>query len=278
MATARLADRRIREAASQAALRLDVRGPVSEALGRAGVVVPPAAEDRAPEPASRAETRRPRPRVPSARRVVKPFEPAPWPTRRRPTAQPEPETRVLSGLTADERRVHRILIDTLDLQTTHESGLGGLSYGDRKKLEALDLAFIDQQIEKLTRREKMAGQFATAGGVGGAFMAMGVVMGLVVSGDASAAAGAALAAGLVILMAVIAAAAYSAGGGGRIRPGRAQRRVYDALRELALLVEDADPSDALAQADALIDRIALDDLGPDDLAPADGAPRARVRS
>ncbi|MDT0630348.1 hypothetical protein RQM47_04325 [Rubrivirga sp. S365] len=44
--SARLADRRIRAAALRAAPALDVRGPVSEALGRAGIAVPPA--DAAP--------------------------------------------------------------------------------------------------------------------------------------------------------------------------------------------------------------------------------------
>ena len=42
MSTSRLADRQIRQRAAQAALRLDVRGPVSQALGAAGIVVPEA--------------------------------------------------------------------------------------------------------------------------------------------------------------------------------------------------------------------------------------------
>ncbi len=267
MPASRLADRRIREAASQAALRLDVRGPVSQALGRTGITVPPtnAPPETSQDPAAapeRAPSRRAQ--VPSAPRVVKPFEPAPWPTQS--AADP------LSGLTADERRVHRILLDTLDLQAEDPFGgtTSGLTYAETQKLRTLDLAFIDAQLATTDRSGDVDVRrwtvWATAG-FGGLLLALAL--------SGAVAAGGFVIASAVLLLVVSAAVATeripTRGG-----TGSAQRRqIYQALRELALLAHADDlASDALTQADLLIDRLADADQASSDTRAA----RARVRS
>ncbi len=241
-----MADRQIRGAAAQAAPRLDVRGPVSRALAGTGVTLPP--DDGATEAAppalvpARTPARTPAPRTygPPARRVTKPFEPAPWPTQRSSPAQRP----ALSGLTADERRVHRILIDTLDVTAEHAGGgLGGLTYGDRQRLEALDLAFLNAQIAGRDRNAGLRQTLALAG------LAAGLVAALVTAIVGTVAAGL----GLAVASVAAAAAVMSSGG-----PASGQRRrILLALRELALLAhDDRLASDALAQADRLIDHLA----------------------
>ncbi|WP_420456318.1 hypothetical protein [Rubrivirga sp.] len=265
MSTSRLADRQIREAASQAALRLDVRGPVSQALARTGVTVPPAdvAETEPAAPAPTRELRR-RARGLAAPRVVKPFEPAAWPTRS--AADP------LSGLTADERRVHRILIDTLDVQA--EDPFGGttadLTYAERQKLQALDLAFIDAQLAATAGPSGAAVRrwtvWSTAA-LGGLLLAVALSGGIASAGFVI---------GSAVLLLVVSAAV--AAGLIPVRGGAvpAQHgRIYQALRELALLAHADDlASDALTQADLLIDRLADADQASSDTSTA----RARVRS
>ncbi|WP_412069597.1 hypothetical protein [Rubrivirga sp. IMCC43871] len=271
MATARLADRQIR-AAQQAVRGLDVRGPVSQALGKTGIIVP--ADDAlvaaAPEPAP---TRKPAPRAygKAAPRVLKPFAEAPWPTRKPAPAEPEP----LTGLTADERRVHRILIDTLDIATEQEpNSFGGLGFADRRKLEALDLAYIDAQLVGDKRRD------STRQTLGAVAVVTLIVAAIVVGVTGSWAGALGLAAGALGL------------GGPLLFSGRGgatgqRRRILLALRELALLAHADDAtSDALAHADALIDRLADADQAPAPLldlpdrhSDADApAARQRVRS
>ena len=267
MSTARLADRQIRGAALQAALRLDVRGPVSQALGQTGIVVPEEPESPASvaPSAESAPARRTVGRAKAAPRVVKPFQPAPWPTRRTP-AEPE----ALAGLTADERRVHQILLDALVLNS--ESGLGdgtgtsGLSYLERKHLKALDLPFINAEIAKMDDRGSGSAKTFAALGLswfGGILMAIGFT-----STTAAATFIAASGALLLVLAAAVGVGlipSSSVSHFGISAGAVAQRRkIYGALRELALLVDPGDAvSDALAEADRVIDRIAFSDAEPD---------------
>lgn len=269
MAVSRLADRRIRAAATQAALRLDVRGPVSEALGKTGIAVPPA-EDAA-APLAEAD-RQPAPRARTVGRglqpTLKPFKETPWPTRRAAGAEPAS----LSGLTADERRVHRILLDTLDLTARQGDYGSGLSYAEKKRLEALDLAFINAQLAKMDRTAERSATFGKVGALGAVF-SLGVVLALALSGGIGGESiGIAVGMGLMLLMAAgLSFAQTSSPVGGQ------RRKIYEALRELALLVEPHDAtSNALAEADRLIDTLALGDLGeaPD----AAASRRTRVRS
>ena len=261
------ADRRIRAAALQAAPGLDVRGPVSQALGRAGIAVPPAplaeaeGEAAVPEPAPTATDRRPR--AAPAARVVKRFEPAAWPTRK---PAPEPEV-ALSGLTADERRVHRILLDTLAVQNDQGYGQGvvGLSYAEKQRLAVLDLAFIDAEIAKMDRGFVMPpATTKLVLGIGGGLIAL-VACVLLLLGESGAALFMTGVTGATLLLAL--AMVSLIGTLGPSRSSTPRRKIYDALRELALLADPAAvTSDALRQADAVIDR----------LADADDAPRLRL--
>lgn len=262
MAVSRLADRRIREAATQAALRLDVRGPVSEALGKAGIVVPPAAPDepptpgRAPAPASRTAGRGLRP-------TVKPLAPAPWPTRRAASPGPPP----LSGLTADERRVHRILLDQLALANAQsQNGVGELTYVEKTKLKALDLAFINAELAKMSEREVRSAEIGRRVLLGALVLApLGLGAALV--------AGAGIEAILVALGVLVAASGALLAQSAQASPSSPRRQIYQALRELALLLDEDAASEAVLQADLLIDHLA-------GAAPSaeTGAARARVRS
>ena len=268
MSTRQAADRRIR-AAALGAPGLDIRGPVSQALARAGVTVPPAEADETLAPP---ETPPPARRAPSqaAPRVLKPFDEAPWPTRA--TAEPKA---VLSGLTADERRVHRILLDTLALQS-HVHGTGaGLTYAETHKLAVLDLAFIDAEIDKMDRRVSWsATSLKLVAGVAGATLGVTAgVLGLLGEGQAALVVSGLVVGALILLLPLVRLASAS-------RPASSPRRtIYQALRELALLVDDAPVSNALRQADALIDRLADADAGPHlDGAHSARRPAARGRS
>ena len=272
--SARLADRQIRAAALRAAPTLDVRGPVSEALGRAGIVIPPA-EAAPPEPTAppATEGRPVRPRktvggVAAPDPVVKPFPAAPWPTRAGRTDDPE---RALSGLTADERRVHRILLDSLEREAA-QSGRGGLTYAERKRLGTLDLAFINAQLAKMNGRGGVGREARLALGIGAGVL--GVVVGVLLSGGE---AGAALFTGVLtavtLLLAVGIAWAVRSSAASRPSP---RRQIYEALRELALLVDEVPVSDALDRADRLIDQFA--GAVPGTAPPRTAAPPRRVRS
>lgn len=267
MAVSRLADRRVRAAATQAALRLDVRGPVSEALGRTGIVVSPADAEAATALAE--ADRQPAPARAAGRGLaptVKPFDPAPWPTRPR-AAEPAP----LSGLTADERRVHRILIDSLAIVTAQGNGAAtGLSYAETKSLEALDLAFIDDRLAAMERRDDLAGTVAQWAGALGAVGTLVAVAVLVATGAAADAIALTVGAG-VMLMVLGSLPALAQGAAA----GRPKRRIYEALRELAVLNDESATSDAVLRADALIDRLAADDLGE---APEAPPTRRRTRA
>ncbi len=274
MPTSRLADRQIRAAASRAALRLDVRGPVSKALGNAGIAVTPAdlegvnldapvlevetPTDRAPEP-------RVRPRGLKPKR--KPFKSDPWPTRRA-TSRAEP-IKALSGLTVDERRVHRILIDTLEIRSQSNGGLW-LTYADRKRLEALDLALIDKKLSDLQRNHEWSARFGWLGGVGSLLITVGIVVSTWSRGDTGTALALGLALGLMVVVGGAIAAAYS-GSGGTSRLASPDRKIYLALRELALLVNDTPVSAALDRADLLIDQLA-------DADEASSRPARRIRT
>ena len=271
--SARLADRRIRAAALQAAPTLDVRGPVSEALGRAGITVPPADAAAPPEAATpdRPALSKTVGGVAAPEPVVKPFEAAPWPTRAGRGGDPE---RALSGLTPDERRVHRILVDTLDLTSRQSEYASGLNYVERRRLEALDLAFINAQLAKMDRRGGVGREARLTLGVGAGVL--GVVVGVLASGGEG---GAALFTGaltvLALLLAVAIAWAVRASSAGAPGP---RRQIYEALRELALLVDDAPVSDALQQADRLIDQMAGVETTPPARSARPPGPPRRVRS
>ena len=249
MSTSRLADLRVRAAASQV-VGLDVRGPVSQALGRAGIVVPPAplaeveGEATVPEPAPTATARRPR--ATPAERVVKPFEEAPWPTRRRPERAPEPPA-TLSGLTADERRVHRILLDTLARENATDGVSDGLSYAEKRHLGVLNLAFIDRGIAAAERQasRRTSGRWAAVA-IAVSLLPLVAVLSYQHGGMDSVLPALALAA-----LAASAAIPYKGRGGDQRLP------IYRALRELALLADPNDvTSDVLRQADVVIDRLA----------------------
>ena len=280
MPSRRLADQRIR-AAQQGVPGLDVRGPVSEALRKTGLSVPPVADElaEAATPATpEVPARRAARAAPSARRVVKPFEPAPWPTTRASEAEP----RALLGLTPDERRVHQILIDALALNS--QSGLGdgsgivGLSYLERKKLGALDLAFINAEIAKMDGGGSLSDRTVRwTIGLGGAAFA-GLATALLMSGGEVGTTGTLLSAVTFVLVMVSLLSRPNVSAG-----AVAQRRtIYHALRELALLVDPDDvTSQAVAQADAVIDRMAAPAIRTDLLDhPAPGAAprRSRVRT
>ena len=270
MATSRLADRQIRAAAQRAALRLDVRGPVSEALGKTGIPVPPAEAPPAPLATPDRQPEAPaRPLGRGLQPTVKPLEPAPWPTRR---AEPAP----LTGLTADERRVHRILLDALDLTDRPSDFAGGIGYAERKRLEALDLPFINAQLAKMDRHGGASAR-ATRWTVGVLSTVGGFLLALALFEPGAAAVGVLGATGVSLLIAAAVAWMFGVQTGPSADARR--RKIYEALRELALLVTPRDDaSDALAEADRLIDRLALGDLDgptPDADRPAH---RTRVRS
>ena len=265
MAVSRLADRRIREAATQAALRLDVRGPVSEALGKTGIVVPPSAPDEpATAPASTPPSR-PDPLlrgVRPAERVLKPFEEATWPTRRASTPNRDP----LSGLTADERRVHRILLDQLALANAQsQNGVGGLTYVEKKKLEALDLAFLNAELAKMSEREIRSAEIGRVGLLVTLFLAP-LALGIALV------AGAGIEAVLIALCVLVAASGALLAQSAQTGASTPRRQIYRALRELAVLLDEDAASEAVLQADLLIDQLA----GAD--APAAPTARRRVRS
>ena len=265
MSTSRLADLRVRASAAQV-VGLDVRGPVSEALGRAGIVVPPASEPgevegSAPTPATS------RPDAKAAPRVVKPFAETPWPTRRRTPKSPEPPA-TLSGLTADERRVHRILLDALARENARDGISDGLSYAEKKNLGVLDLGFINGEIAEMERRRTARAAWVPA------LLALGaVVVPLVVL--AAAVGGGAEAAIFAVLLSALAAGAVLASQAAAPRAMSSREAIYQALRELAVLADPDDvTSDALAQADAVIDRLAdVDTSGA-----TSGTTRQRLRS
>ena len=265
--SARLADRQIRAVALRAAPSLDVRGPVSEALGRAGITVPPATtppETAAPPSADDrpALSRTTAGGVAAPEPVVKPFEAAPWPTR------PGRDERALSGLTADERRVHKILLDSLERES-RQGGAGDSSYLERKRLEALDLAFINAQLAKMEGRDGGRRTTMRLGLTIGSCLIAAVVLALALLGEGGAALFVGIGTGLTLLLVAALTRAVIASPRSASNP---RRQIYEALRELALLVDDAPVSAALDRADRLIDTFA-------DPAPTIGtaAPPRRVR-
>ena len=238
----RLADRQIRAAAALAAPTLDVRGPASEALGRAGITLPPASLDAepAPESASAPASGRTVGRSTTAglTPTVRPFEEAAWPTRRASGAEAAP----LSGLTPDERRVQEILTETLDSVTRNPSSrLGGLTYAERKKLESLDLAYIDAELEGRGQRSRFN---RTIDVLALAIMASATVA-LFGLGHTAPAGYSAIALFGLVTFSVIRGGAQGQ-----------RRKILLALRELALLVDDAPVSEAVARTDAVIDSLA----------------------
>ena len=222
-----VADRRIREAAHAAAPGLDVRGPVSRALAQAGLT-----QAGLTPPAS----------------APRWTEPAP-----------------VSGLTADERRVHRLLLDALARLGTERGG-GGLGFAERKRLEALDVSFIDAELAAMARRRAVATRALTWGLGGGVVVLPLVVLAVILTGAADPVP---VVLGLLVALAAAGAALAALGA----PPPR--RQIYEALRELALVADPGEAtSTALLEADLLIDRLAEADEAA---APA-VAPRARARS
>ncbi len=247
MPTRRLADRQIR-AAQQAAPGLDVRGPVSRALGEITV---PLADEKVETEAAVATPAPPAPSrparrqtVPAAQRVLKPFADAPWPTRKPRPAGPEPPA-VLSGLTADERRVHRILLDTLAIDNARDGVSGGLTYAEKKRLPALDLDFIDAEIAKMASRPSLGAL---------RWVLAALLVGVAVPFALYAGETPWEAAFYLVLVAVMAAIPVLQRD--QLGSGPQRLAIYRALRELALLANPGVTSDALAQADAVIDRLA----------------------
>ena len=274
MSTSHLADLRIRAAASQV-VGLDVRGPVSEALGRAGIAVPPAPlagavpDGVADEPGQTANlgetttsTTAPTPAASrsgaqAAPRVVKPFDAAPWPTQKPRPATPGPPA-ALSGLTADERRVHRILLDALARENTNADVSDGLTYTEKKHLSTLSLPYIDAEIARLNAKPSVSGLrwlFVA--------LALGVAMPLLFAGGSGDPPDSWRILAMVILFGVVFLFNVRKSNGST----KQRLAIFEALRELALLADPDDvTSDALAQADAVIDR----------LADADDSPRLRL--
>ena len=173
-----------------------------------------------------------------------------------PAAAPTPAASApLSGLTADERRVHAILMDSLVMFQQQGQPGSGLSYVERKKLGDLDLAFIDAELAKMNRTGEFSGTLAKW-----TFLAcVGVLAFLLLipllTGAATAtlllwAGGGLLAAGVFALVA----------GSTTLAPYASPQRkkIYHALRELALFAhpDDLPVSDALRQADLVIDKLA----------------------
>jgi hypothetical protein len=269
MATRRLADRQIR-AAAQAALRLDVRGPVSEALGRTGIVVPPASADpptgppastppTAPE-ADRAGDRPARKTLGLQSRAPKPIT--------APSKLPPATAR--DALTADERRVHRILIESLEREyARQDSGLGSMSYAEKQKLKALDLAHLDAELATMDRTHDLRDRLVK-GGLAAGFVALPFVAFFLFRSGAESALS--LTAGFLTLL-------LGLGSTLAVRAGVPQRKaIYEALRELALAADPGEtPSAAVAEADRIIDRLAFADLG--DAEPSsERAPVPRLRT
>ncbi|MGB3542129.1 hypothetical protein [Rubrivirga sp.] len=274
MPTARLADRQIRAAAAQAALRLDVRGPVSKALGDAGITIEPAdlervvledesnPRDRAPEP-------RVRPRGRGLEPTHKPFKDTPWPSRSS-TSRATPA----SGLTPDERRVHRILLEQLELASQYGHGTGtiGLTYAEKKHLKSLNLAFIEDEIAKMDRGLD-ASHPAVGWGIG-----FGTAMMVATAGLFALMGETAFVAGFLL----VALAVFTLGRPFvRMMEGVSQsttprRKIYHALRELALLVHDLPESPALDHADRVIDQFSVLEDEPLDL--ETGASRTNRRT
>ena len=261
MSTSRLADQRIRAAASQV-VGLDVHGPVSRALGQIPAPLadappgPTAAPGPAETPPARAASR-----PQTARRVHKPFAEAQWPTRRRAERASEPPA-TLSGLTADGRRVHRILLDTLAIDNARDGVSAGLSYAEKKRLPTLDLAFIDAEIAKMNERPSLG---ALRWVLAAALVGVAVPFALAADGSVWETAF------FLVLAAVMAASLVLRHT--RTSAGPQRLAIYRALRELALLADPDDvTSDALRQSDAIIDRLA--GAAPDGV--TDHAPRVRL--
>lgn len=198
----------------------------------------------------------------------------------------------MAGLTDDERRVHRALIDALHkrAQTGLDStGTPGLSYAERKRLQALDLAFINAELAKMEKPLVLGSPRFRVSAALIALLALGVMAAALVKGDVVG--GANLLTNLLTTLAL----ALSALGGMSdlfgLSVGRPERkRIYEALRELALVVDDPSEaaSAALQRSDRLIDQLTTDAapvllgdrLGDDSPAnTASGSPtRRRVRS
>ena len=270
MATRRLADRQIR-AAQQAALRLDVRGPVSEALGRTGIVVPPTSAKRPTEPpASSAPTAPEADRAGDrpARKALGLQPRAPKPIA---VASKLPPATAGDALTADERRVHRILIESLEREyARQDSGLGSMSYAEKQKLKALDLAHLDAELSAMDRNHELLNRL-TKGGLAAGFVALPLVALILFRSGAENAL--AVTVGLVTML-------VGLGSTLAVRSGPSQRQaIYEALRELALAADPGEtPSAAVAEADRIIDRLAFADLSEaEPSAERARAPRLRTR-
>ena len=190
-----------------------------------------------------------------ARRVVKPFQEAAWPTQPRRSVEPA----ALAGLTPDERRVHTALLDALDRRARlgiDKTGVAGLSYAERKKLQALDLAFINAEIAKMERPFFGASgrRSRTVAAIIAAF-ALGLMVATAVKDGGIDGADAVLFVGMFFT----AVAGLVDWLGFRPQPAE-RRRIFAALRELALLVDDPAPAttQALRESDHLMDQLAAD--------------------
>lgn len=173
----------------------------------------------------------------------------------------------LAGLTTDERRVHQILLGALARSNTAAHIGSGLTYSEKKHLvDMLDLSFLDTQIRRMERQHAQTTNAARAGLIGAVIGGPPVVAFLLGSG--------APVMPFIIGFAVLMVACIAALVRGRPSETPERQQIYEALRELALVVDGgaARVSEALLRADLLIDTFASAD-------PSE-APRgaARVRS
>ena len=184
----------------------------------------------------------------------------------------------LSGLTADERRVHRLLVHALDRENTRSGFSSGLSYAEKKRIaESLDLAFIQREIDGMEafRAQNEAGPTSSQAEwewKARLFIALLVLAAPVALWDvlsASTPSGALIVVGIGAVFMVL---VRSLGERERLAPPSTRQKIYEDLRELALALDlsDAAESPSIRRADLLIDSLTTEDRA--------SAPRLRTRS
>jgi hypothetical protein len=142
-----------------------------------------------------------------------------------------------------------------------------MSYAEKQKLKTLDLAHLDAELSKMDGQHELLDRLIK-GGLAAGFVALPILAFVLFRAGVENAF--ALVTGLLTLL----------GGLGvslNLRSGPSQRQaIYEALRELALAADPgATPSAAVAEADRIIDRLAVADLGEPEL---HRAPAARLRT
>lgn len=167
--------------------------------------------------------------------------------RRTRVAPADAEVSPAFGLTADERETHRALLDQLARASRHGRGTGtmGLTYAEKTRLGALDLDFIEAEIEKMDQGLDVAHPATPWSiGFGGAFFGL-IGGGLVLMGETAFGAGFLLAAIAFVVLARPLIRFMA-----RLNPSSGRRlAIYRDLRDLALPVHDL--PDALDRTDIL---------------------------